>query len=190
MPAWMQQLPTEVVHSIAASVTAADREWASETVRRSVDGGFAALYSACDRENRTRPCTRAQEVAETCAMRRRALALLAAGAHPTAHVSELGDTALHIVVHMGSDAGWATDVVPAMLAVPGVNVDARGFHDFTPLHWAAEWDPSGAMTKVLLDGGADRTLRDSRDGHTALDLAVMYGIPNTEALLRESPAGT
>ena len=81
------------------------------------------------------------------------------------------ETALHL-------AAWAghADAVEVLLG-HGAGVNARAYNQFTPLHLAK--DPK--VVRVLLDNGADVTLRDSARVNTALQEAafrVSLGVPD------------
>ncbi len=60
--------------------------------------------------------------------------------------------------------------VATFQAVRGANINARDYSGKTPLHWAAGFSRTPAMTALLLDRGADATLRDN-DDQLPIDLA-------------------
>ena len=68
------------------------------------------------------------------------------------------------------------DFVSACLEA-GADLHARDYaYGATPLHWAAAFSGNAAVVAVLLDAGADPTLRND-DGYTPLDVAIREGRP-------------
>lgn len=62
-----------------------------------------------------------------------------------------------------------------LLIAAGADLDAKGFNDWTPLHRAAARDDMTAL-KILLDAGADRTVRTGIDDcATPAEEAKMLG---------------
>ena len=89
--------------------------------------------------------------------------LLAAGANVNARTKD-GRAPLH---YAGS-AAIANELVKA-----GAKVDARNMHGMTPLHWAAAMG-SGEVVKLLLEAGADGSLKDEA-GRTPFDMEKESG---------------
>jgi len=91
-----------------------------------------------------------------------------------------GDTPLHIM------AVWG-DVESAQILIDeGAEIDARGEHDFTPLHEAVGQDKI-EMVKLLLANGSNPNLKTS-DGHTAFDLAELLNHHDVLVLLETERA--
>ena len=97
---------------------------------------------------------------------------------------ESGDTLLH-----NAASNLQIDIV-RLLVARGADVNAKGSHGYTPLHRAVDMDCNTQsradytrtsalpLTQVLIDAGADETLRDD-DNETARDIAVAYGEAET-----------
>lgn len=103
--------------------------------------------------------------------------LLSRGADPCARDSD-GQTPLHNAAHHGEAA-----CIALLLAAQGVDVDAVDKDRNTALHFAAE---AGDLETVraLLDGGANRTMRNAQS-RTPADRAADASI---KSLLRKAPA--
>ncbi len=100
--------------------------------------------------------------------------LLKSGADPNAQNND-GITPLH-------NAAYPSYV--SLLLRHGANVNAVSKSGETPLHIvAAEWERTDVL-KILLENGADTTLKD-RDGDTALDIAKHREDPAKVKLLRK-----
>jgi ankyrin repeat protein len=62
-----------------------------------------------------------------------------------------------------------------LLIAAGADLDAKGINDWTPLHLAAARDDLTAL-KILLDAGADRTIKTEIDDYnTPAEEARMLG---------------
>ena len=64
---------------------------------------------------------------------------------------------------------WSADVIGALLRA-GADLNARNPRGMTALMWAVIWDNDPATVKLLIDAGADPTVRDD-EGKSALDHA-------------------
>jgi hypothetical protein len=102
---------------------------------------------------------------------------------------ESGDTLL-----INAASNLEVEIV-RLLVDRGADVNARGSHGYTALHDAVDMECNTQsradygraselpLTQLLLDAGADETLRDD-DNETARDIAVAYG--EAEARLYDS----
>lgn len=80
------------------------------------------------------------------------------------------------------------DVVRLLLA-RGADPNQRGINDYTPLHMAVAVGHPLAV-QILLDGGADPTLRTRIDAcETPLEMAKAAGVSDIAAILERGPAG-
>ena len=78
--------------------------------------------------------------------------------------------------------GGHLETVRYLLGCKGVDVNHQGANRCTAMHQAAE-EKFVDVVKLLLQHGADKTLRDN-DGDTALDCAIVGGCPECQRLLR------
>jgi ankyrin repeat protein len=78
------------------------------------------------------------------------------------------------------------DVVRILVA-RGVDVNARQGEGVTALHEAAQ-NGDASIVQMLLDAGADATVRAGKNAESALDVAVANGHPEVASLLRSHGA--
>ena len=94
---------------------------------------------------------------------------------------QLGNTALHWAAAQGQKYA-----VEWLLQQKGVDVNARNHGGGTPLHSAAA-HARGALLSMLLEAGADDSLRDEL-GETARDAATRRGYRSAEVVLDRGPS--
>ncbi|KGM34649.1 hypothetical protein P409_09045 [Inquilinus limosus MP06] len=101
------------------------------------------------------------------------------------------------VPHNGAALHWAllchrTEAVEWLLG-QGADVDRRAVWgdtaDVTPLHMAAGWANDPRAARLLLDRGADPTIRDRTYNSTPLGWAEHFGHPEVAAVLRGGAEG-
>ena len=93
---------------------------------------------------------------------------------------EEGCTVLHACLER--ESGEAVDILCAVVAA-GADVNIRGSGDLTPLHKAGARGNLAAV-RILIDAGADRSIRTKIDGRiTAAEYAVICGQPEAASLI-------
>jgi ankyrin repeat protein len=94
-------------------------------------------------------------------------------------------TMLHYIIdeEVGIDIPPTTPWLTLFLE-HGAVVDARDVIGQTPLQWAA-FSNMGDAIKVLLKHGADINARSYDSGYTALKMAIVADMPDSEKVLRE-----
>lgn len=90
-------------------------------------------------------------------------------------------------------AAWREDTkriwyVKTLMAVPGINLEAKDNDGFTALHWAA-WSGMPRSTILLTQGGLDLNAQENA-GYTPLMLAALRGNAAAVRLLLELGADT
>jgi ankyrin repeat protein len=106
--------------------------------------------------------------------------LLAAGADPNQNDLWMGATAGH------KAAFWGREEAMKLLIAHGLNLDARGgYNGYTALMDAVTRNHL-AVAKVLIDGGANTSIR-GHDDMNAIDIAKMNGNQKMIDLLTEEP---
>jgi ankyrin repeat protein len=84
----------------------------------------------------------------------------------------------------GMPARSDVDEIIRLLLSFGADPNQRGINDWTPLHMAVA-ERNEAAIRILLDAGADRTLRTRIDEYdTALESAESAGLASIAAILR------
>lgn len=94
-------------------------------------------------------------------------------------------------LHAAIDAGGPEVCARlSLLIAAGANINRHGFNDWTPLHMAAAKGNLEAV-RLLLDAGADRSVRTRIDDHaTAEEEARLLGQTEAADLIRDRRAGS